>query len=296
MKTVTTLLAALVIGATAVACGTQKTAQMNNKPEKPEETQIEKLEETQIEKFVTSLERPDYSFREALFMEAPDYFISKMPLLSLDQLEGFLKIVEGMDKKNNRLFQMKDQVDASMIGGFEAAVAKYSSKPDEVMKNIQERIDCSQKLALLKSALSSTIEKKRDQVFKVPEGDLVYYEDRTFGGMLPSTTYRLEKKTDGKTYLTSTLGWRGDTTIVVPDAILTHVQKLFIEGKGYEVAPLYMTPFRIYDAPSWSLEARFSSGERISSDGRQSHTDIQAIWDIQKYLKEIAPKPKPTDY
>ena len=288
MKTVTTLLAALAIGATAVACGTQKTAQMNNKPEK--------LEPTQIEKFVTSLERPDYSFREALFMEAPDYFISKTPLLSLNQLESFLKIVNGMDRENNMALQMKDRVDASMKGGFETAVKQYSSKPEAVMKNIQEKIDNSQKLALLKSALSSTIEKKRDQVFKVPEGDLVYYEDRTFGGMMPSTTYRLEKKTDGKTYLTSTLGWRGDTTIVVPDSTIAHVQKVFIEGKGYEVAPLYMTPFRIYDAPSWSMEARFSSGERISSDGHQSHTDIQAIWDIQKYLREIAPKPKPTDY
>lgn len=296
MKTVFTTFTAIAFLAITLACGTQKTAQMSDKPEKPEETQIEKLEETQIEKFVTFLERPDYSLRESLFMEAPDYFISKMPLFSLNELERYLKIVERMDKENNMHLQRKDQVDASMKGGFEAAVAKYSSKPDEVMKNIQERIDCSQKLALLKSALSSNIEKKRDQVFKVPEGDLVYYEDRTFGGMLPGTTYRLEKKADGKTYLTSTLGWKGDTTIVVPDNTLAHVQELFIEGKGYEVAPLYMTPFRIYDAPSWSLEVKFSSGERISSDGHQSSSGIQAIRDIQQYLREIAPKPKPTDY
>ena len=284
MKTVTTLLAALAICTTAVACSSQKA------------NQVKKLEPTQIEKFVTSLERPDYSFREALFIEAPDYFISKMPDLSLNQLESFLKIVNGMDRENNMALQMKDRVDASMKGGFETAVKQYSSKPEAVMKNIQEKIEYSQKFALLKSALSSNIEKKRNQVFKVPEGDLVYYEDRTFGGMLPGTTYQLEKKADGKTYLTSPMGWRNDTTIVVPDTTLAHVQKLFIDGKAYEVAPLYMTPFRIFDAPSWSMEARFSSGERISSDGHQSHTDIQAIWDIQKYLREIAPKPKPTDY
>ena len=182
MKTVFTSFAAIAFLAIALACGTQKTAQMNNN--------LEKLDEAQIEKFVTSLERPDYLFREALFIENPDYFIQKMPQLSLNQLESFLKIVNDMNDENNMDLKRKDQVAASMKGGFEAAVNKYSSKPEAVMKSIQEKVEISQKLGLLKSTLTSTIEKKRNEVFKVPEGDLVYYEDRTFGGMMPGTTYR----------------------------------------------------------------------------------------------------------
>ena len=292
MKTATTLLAALAICATSVACGSQK----SNAVETSTETQVEKLSETQIEKFVTSLEQPDYSFREALFIEGTDYFIKQMPLFSLDDLEDFLKIVNGMDEQNNMTLQMKERVASSMKGGFEAAVNKYSSKPDEVFKNIAEKNEYAQKFALLRSMLNSNIEKKRDQVFEIPEGDLVFYETRSFGGMLPGTTYLLEKKADGKTYLTSPMGWRNDTTIVVPDSTNAHVQKLFIDGKAYEVAPLYMTPFRIFDAPSWSMEARFSSGKTISSHGQQSRPGIAAFGKIEQYLREIAPKPTEGHY
>lgn len=292
MKTATTLLAALAICATSVACGSQK----SNAVDSSTDTKIEKLSETQIEKFVTSLEKPDYSFREALFIEGTDYFIKQLPLFSLDRLEDLLEIVNGMDRENNMLLQMKENVAASMKGGFDAAVSKYSSKPDEVYKNIAQRNEYAQKFALLRSMISSNIEKKRDQVFEIPEGDLVFYEDRSYGGMLPGTTFQLEKKKDGKTYLTSTMGRRDETTIVVPDTALAHVQKLFIDGKAYEVAPLYMTPFRIFDAPSWSMEARFSSGKTISSHGQQAGPGIAAFGKIESYLRELAPKPQATDY
>jgi hypothetical protein len=291
MKTVITILAIVAVCITAMACGSKK----SNVVETSTQTQVEKLTETQIEKFVTSLEKPDYTYRDALFIEGTDYYISKMPQLSLGQLEDFLKIIESMNSRNNTTLKMKESVAASFEGGFDAAVKKYSSKPDEVYKNIAERNEYAQKFALLKSMLTSNIEKKRNQVFTVPKGDLIYYEDRTFGGMLPGTTYRLEKKDDGKTYLTSPLGWRGDTTIVVPDSTLAHVQKLFIDGKAYEVAPLYMTPYRIFDAPSWSMDSKFSSGERISSTGQQSRSGIKAFNVIEDYLREIAPKPKETD-
>lgn len=287
MKTVITTFSVLAFMIAALSCGTPKAAQ--------EVITEPKLDETQIEKFVTSLEQPDYSFREALFIEGTDYFLKQMPKLSLGQLEDFLEIVNSMNRRNNSTLQMKEDVAASMKGGFEAAVNKYSTKPDAVFKNIADRNEYAQKLALLQSMLTSSIEKKRDQVFEIPKGDLIYYEERTFGGMLPGTTYCLEKKNDGKTYLTSTLGWRGDTTIVVPNGTLEHVQKLFIDGKAYEVAPLYMTPFRVFDAPSWSMDAKFSSGERISSNGQQARSGIKAFDIIEDYLRELAPKPKETD-
>ena len=287
MKTTIIICAATALLASALTCcSAQKSVQG---------TQVEKLDESQLQKFITSQERPDYTFRESMFINNTDYLISKLPKLSLGQLESFLDIVNSMNRENDMMLLMRDRAAASIKGGLQAAINKYSSKPDMVVQNLQERDENKRKLSLVKGMLESTIEKKKNQVFEIPKGDLIYYEERTFGGMLPGTTYCLEKKNDGKTYLTSTLGWRGDTTIVVPNGTLEHVQKLFIDGKAYEVAPLYMTPFRVFDAPSWSMEAKFSSGERISSNGQQARSGIKAFDIIEDYLRELAPKPKETD-
>lgn len=287
MKTTIIICVATALLASALTCcSAQKSVQG---------TQVEKLDESQLQKFITSQERPDYTFRESMFINNTDYLISKLPKLSLGQLESFLDIVNSMNRENDMMLLMRDRAAASIKGGLQAAINKYSSKPDMVVQNLQERDENKHKLSLVKGMLESTIEKKKNQVFEIPKGDLIYYEERTFGGMLPGTTYCLEKKNDGKTYLTSTLGWRGDTTIVVPNGTLEHVQKLFIDGKAYEVAPLYMTPFRVFDAPSWSMEAKFSSGVIISSNGQQASSGIKAFRDIENYLREIAPKPKETD-
>ena len=285
MKTTIIICVATALLASALTCcSAQKSVQG---------TQVEKLDESQLQKFITSQERPDYTFRESMFINNTDYLISKLPILSLGQLESFLDIVNSMNRENDMMLLMRDRAAASIKGGLQAAINKYSSKPDMVVQNLQERDENKRKLSLVKGMLESTIEKKKNQVFNVPQGDIVYYNERSFGGMLPPNGFILEKKDNGKTYLTVPTGFNSDTTVVAPDEALAHIKDLFIEGKAYEIAPLYLTPFRIFDAPSWSLEVRFSNGETLSSYGQQSSPNNDGLNKISEYVHTFMPKIDP---
>ncbi|MBO7610419.1 MAG: hypothetical protein J6S96_09500 [Muribaculaceae bacterium] len=255
---------------------------------------IEKLNEDQLKSFVALIDQHDRNADGLLLLQGADYFVSKASNLSVEQMESFVELLQETRKENDSIVALSRRADVSLDGGLEAVVNTYSKNPEKTFENFKKRMENDNKYSMLISTFQKQIEINKEKEYAMPEGDLVFYSHRVSGGMMRGTNYEIQKKSDGKTYLTTNANFRDmeETTIMVPDTALVHIQKIIADYKMYELAPLYVTPFMVYDAPSTFISAKFSSGQQIKSDGQQSAPHNKGVWVICDYLSSLAPKPE----
>ena len=275
-----------------LSCISKKTV-ANTTPVVPQDT-IEKLNEDELKSLVASLERRDNEADGLMFLRAPDFFVSNASKLAVDEMESFVELIQKSRKGNDAILELCRRADVSIDGGVEAAINKYSNNPEGALENLTKRKEDDRAYSILIYTFKKQIEINKTKQYTMPAGDLIFYSYKVSGGMLRGTYYEIEKKDDGKAYLKSNAYFRGmvDTTIVVPDTALVHIQKIIADYKMYELAPLYVTPYMIFDAPSTFISARFSSGERIDSKGQQSSPRNDGIHVINSYLSSLIPKPE----
>ena len=255
---------------------------------------IEKLNEDQLKGWVALLDKRDRNADGLLLLQAADYYISKASKLSVEQMESFVELLQESRKENDSIVALSSRAVVSLDGGLEAVINTYSNNPEKTFDNLKQRLENDTKYSMLINTFQKQIEINKEKEYSMPEGDLVFYSHRVSGGMMRGTNYEIQKNNDGKTYLTTNANFREmrDTTILVPDTALVHIQKIIADYKMYELAPLYVSPYMVYDAPSTFISATFSSGQRIKSDGDQSAPHNKGVWVIADYLSSLVPKPE----
>lgn len=272
-----------------LSCASKKT--VANTPATKPETTIEKLDETQLKQLVSKLERRDNNADGLLLLKGANYYVSNASKLSVEQMESFVELLQNSRKENDEIMELCKRATVSIDGGLKAAIDMYSKNPDKAVENLTTRQENDANYSLLIDTFKKQIEINKTKEYSMPDGDLVFYSHEVSGGMMRGTNYEIQKNSDGKTYLKTNANFRdmGDTTIVVPDTALVHIQNIFAEYKMYELAPLYVTPYMVFDAPSTHVSAKFSSGEYIRSDGQQSAPHNKGVWVIEDYLKSLLP-------
>ena len=255
---------------------------------------VEKLDEDQLKRLVSLLEKRDNHADGLLLLKNADYYRSNASKLSVGQLESFVEILQESRKENDDIMELCRRANVSIEGGVEAAINMYSWNSKSALENLMIRGKNDMNYSMLIDIFKKQIDINKKKEYVMPDGDLIYYSHKVSGGMLRGTYYEIERKDDGKTYLTSNANFRdmGDTTIVVPDTALVHIKKIISDYKVYEIAPLYVSPYMIFDAPSTFVVVKFSSGKEIHSDGRQSSPRNDGLDVINTYLLSLLPEPK----
>ena len=289
MKQVKSLSILAIVLVILMACASKKT--VTNPSVTEPETTIEKLDEDQLKKLVSQLEQRDNEANGLMLLRAPEYFVSNAPKLAVDEMESFVELLQRSKQGNDAIMELCKRADVSIDGGVEAAINMYSNRPERTIENLKSRRENDNNYSLLISTFQKQIEINKEKEYTIPEGDLVYYSHRSFGGMLRGTHYEIQKNGNGETFLTTNANFRDmrDTTFVVPDTALVHIKKIIVDYKMYELAPLYVTPFLVYDAPSTSISATFSCGQRINSEGQQAAPHNKGVWIISDYLSSLLP-------
>ena len=100
---------------------------------------------------------------------------------------------------------------------------------------------------------------------------------------------RLKRTSDGKAVLTFSF-YHDERSYEVPDTLLDTARDIIEAEKMYEYGVSYSTVFdgRILDGYSWSFDAVFEGGERLSSHGRNARPEGSGLHRIERLLNDAA--------
>ena len=142
-------------------------------------------------------------------------------------------------------------------------------------------------------ATDNSTQPKVEETMKksMPEGQLTYVT-YSFQGMAMEMVRNMElQRVDGKAQLSFDF-WQDKRQYAVDDSLLTAARKIIEEEEMYNYDTSYSPNFdgRILDGYSWSFDAKFEGGERISSHGRNAEPSGNGLQRMYKLLRDAAMK------
>lgn len=189
-----------------------------------------------------------------------------------------------------KIVQTRDAIVGNRTGeaAQQALAAKFTDmmRANEVFAQADELLSHATQLS---HAIDAAIAYRDAHPPVAPAGELIYYSDKTYGGMREGYDLYQLRRADGKTRLTTySYQTRGEVTYVVDDSVMTRVQQMILDHKVYAIAPVAKPMMMIFDAPSWTYEAKYADGVVLESRGESGRPPgTQGINEIRRYLKGI---------
>jgi hypothetical protein len=228
-----------------------------------------------------------------------DYYLRTAPERCPDELQALIGFSESWHLDNNRILQL-EQLLCPKRGSSKAEKALSQHFKD--VEKAKHTFECARKAEerylKMVSVLTPLIEKKRNQTFKVPEGDLIYFEYHSGGGMVykPASHGELKRLDDGSyialldTYSFDKL----DTIAITPQQVDT-IRTMLIEGEVYKMPRYHDEHYMLLDAPSSSVSVKFTDASFSCNSFPPTDWGGKNIYEVYRYLKALQPKREMTE-
>lgn len=228
-----------------------------------------------------------------------DYYLRTAPERCPDELQALIGFSESWHLDNSRIQQL-EQLLCPKRGSSKAEKALSQHFKD--VEKAKHTFECARKAEerylKMVSVLTPLIEKKRNQTFKVPEGDLIYFEYHSGGGMVykPASHGELKRLDDGSyialldTYSFDKL----DTIAITPQQVDT-IRTMLIEGEVYKMPRYHDEHYMLLDAPSSSVSVKFTDASFSCNSFPPTDWGGKNIYEVYRYLKALQPKREMTE-
>lgn len=225
-----------------------------------------------------------------------NHYLSTASQRCLDDLTSVINFAESWHADNERILQFKRQVYPNPgAKKSERELAQYFKDIDKARTKFQKAEENEAMYQRLLRETKPLIEKKKHETFTPPTGALTYFHFRQGGGMLyrPPLEATLTRQKDG-TYrvMLDTEDFERLDTIPLTQAQVDTVRQMLIDGEVYKMPVYYDEPFLLLDAPSSSVEVRFTDADFHCNTFPPKNWGGKNIWEVYQYLKGLQPKSK----
>lgn len=259
----------------------------------------QKLTEEELSAVAKSIETGRFGHSLIIWTEDQgklDYYLRTAPERCLGDLEMVAEMSEAWHLENRRILMLEKQIYPKPGSKkSEVALKKYFSDTEKAKKKFAAAKEAEQMYARLIGEISPLIKVKKEEIFKVPQGQLTYFYFRQGGGMVhrPPLMSVLTQQKDGTyTLVLDTTDFNRLDTLAVTQAQVDTVRQMLIDGEVYKMPTVYDAPVMLFDVPSSSVSVKFADATYSCNDYPPSQWGGKSIWPVYQYLKSLQPKQK----
>lgn len=227
------------------------------------------------------------------------YYMSTIYDRCPEELEDVLNWSEKSYKENQQILQLEKQI-YSKPGSkkAESNLSSYFKDTEKAKKKFASAKEAQQMYDQMMKVLPPLIELKNKQEYKVPQGELTYFEYHSGGGMVrrPASHAELMRQKDGSYIATlDTYYFNKLDTIAVTQAQVDTIRQMLIDGEVYKMPKLYDEVILVLDAPHSSASVRFTDASFSCNSYPPSKWGGKNLYAVYKYLKALQPKREMTE-
>lgn len=191
-------------------------------------------------------------------------YYETVPLRCPDELEEVLHWSTRSYNENLMILRLEKQIYGKPGSKkCEANLVKYFKDPEKAKEKFAKAHSYAAMYEKMAKEFPAIIEGMRNRTYNIPQGDLVYFEFHSGGGMVrrPPIHLELNRQKDGSYIaLLDTEEFDKYDTLAVTKAQVDEIRQLLIDGEVYKMPRYYDTPVMLLDAPSHHVSVGFTDG------------------------------------
>lgn len=258
----------------------------------------DKLSEKEVQDIVEKMEN-DWRFALPIvrWMEDQsvfDHYISTIPDRCPDELEDVLDMAESCYQESQQVLLVENQIYRKPgVKKWEDSLAGYfkdTGKAKEKFAAAHRNVEMYEKMAKM---FPPIIEGKRNQEYRVPQGELDSFEYYLGGGMArrPPIRGEVKRQKNGRYIaLLDTDSFDKLDTVALTKEQVDEIRKLLIDGEVYKMPRYYDLPVLLLDGPGGYVSVMFSDGEYRCNTIPPGDWGGKSATAVYNYLRSLHPK------